>query len=473
MDKKKIGNTNIPITFQKMNIFDDRFVQVKIWLMHLGENYNGSYFSKSAVERAIPTLRNTPILGFIEENAIGEDDYSNHRKEITIEDGELKEKYLGRAYGMIPETNNARFEVREGDDGIEREYLVVDGLMWTKFDDSMGILDRDEIKGQSMELNTTDYDGHFNDEGLFVFDKFSFNGACILGDGVQPAMQRATVEKMFTADEFMTEVGNIMEEFKANYGKLKFDAEKEGNGMNLEQLLEKYGVSNEQLEEKGINPSDFEIEELENKIKEAFEDSGDNSEGDNSDAGDNSEGSEGGENSSDEGSDDDEGNESDDDEDDSDEDDEASEGGEGEGSDNPDEDDEDDESPSQEEYESLKSELETLKSDYASVVKERDALSEFKADSLKLEHEGSAQELFAQFDKLEEDDISDLRENVHDFTLEQIEEKLFARVGRKQFSFSKSESKKSKKDFTRMNFSKEQSKTPKKSYAHILEKYKK
>jgi hypothetical protein len=51
----------IPISFEKLEKFeiqsdDSRFLPVKIWLMHLGENLNGSYFSQEVVEAAIPTL---------------------------------------------------------------------------------------------------------------------------------------------------------------------------------------------------------------------------------------------------------------------------------------------------------------------------------------------------------------------------------------------------------------------------------
>ena len=72
----------IPLIFQKVQDYeanDTRFTKVKIWLMHLHENLNGSYFSKEVVTEAIPTLANTPILAFIEENSDGEIDFSDHR----------------------------------------------------------------------------------------------------------------------------------------------------------------------------------------------------------------------------------------------------------------------------------------------------------------------------------------------------------------------------------------------------------
>ena len=52
-------NFKIPVEFEKINDLncgDNRFTRVKIWIMHLGANYNGSYFEKEPVDNAIPTL---------------------------------------------------------------------------------------------------------------------------------------------------------------------------------------------------------------------------------------------------------------------------------------------------------------------------------------------------------------------------------------------------------------------------------
>ena len=201
MDKQI--DLRIPVDFKKVNeyqIEDTRFIKCKIYLMHTGKNLNGSIFEKNTVEKAIPTLANTPILGFIEDNSNGDEDFSDHREEIEIKNDEIKIKYKGQAIGVIPETNNARFEMRICDDNVEREFLVVDGLLWTKFEDSKDIFKRDKCKKQSMELDK-DYTGHFNNEGYFVFDSFSFNGACALGEDVMPAMRSASIDTEFAMNE--------------------------------------------------------------------------------------------------------------------------------------------------------------------------------------------------------------------------------------------------------------------------------
>lgn len=196
-------NTRINVDFEKLNeykIDDMRFTKVKIWLMHLNENYNGSIFTEEATTNAIPSLANTPILGYIEENSEGDDDFSDHRMELERNNGEIKVKYKGSAYGVIPETNYAKFENKICGDGKERTFLTCQGLLWNKFEDSIDIFNRDTVKDESMEL-AENYTGSFNQDGYFVFDKFLFNGACALGSGVQPAMEGACIDTNFTLNE--------------------------------------------------------------------------------------------------------------------------------------------------------------------------------------------------------------------------------------------------------------------------------
>lgn len=206
----------IPLLFQKVQEYttnDTRFTKVKIWLMHLHENLNGSYFSKEVVIDAIPTLANTPILAFIEENSDGEIDFSDHRMVLVKKDGEYSIKYLGQAIGVIPSDNNARFETRLCDDGVEREFLVCDGLIWNKWDEPIDIFNRDAVKWQSMELHD-DYEGYWDKDGLFHFTKFRFFGACALGKDVLPAMHNATIEAQFSYKDIFKDIQEKMEQFK-------------------------------------------------------------------------------------------------------------------------------------------------------------------------------------------------------------------------------------------------------------------
>ncbi|MEW5569606.1 hypothetical protein ABGT17_13290 [Rossellomorea marisflavi] len=268
MVDKNVDNF-VPVMFQKINKYeseaeDTRFLKVKIWLMHTEDNLNGSYFSKESVEKAIPSLSNTPILAYIEENADEETDFSDHRMVLVKKDGEFNIKYIGQAIGVIPSENNAQFETRLCDDGKEREFLTVDGLVWQKWDDPIDIFNRDSIKAQSMELHS-DYKGEWNKEtGLFHFTDFSFFGACALGKDVQPAMHSATIEAQFSSDKVFSHIQSKMEQFKE-----LFETKGGQEPMNEKlELLKKYSLTEDEVSEKGIVLDEYSLDELEVKLKE-------------------------------------------------------------------------------------------------------------------------------------------------------------------------------------------------------------
>lgn len=209
--KVKKSALSFPVTFEKVEDIesvDGRFTKVRIWLMHLGENFNGSIFEKDVVDGAISTLEYIPIVAFIEDNKTGEKDCSNHRYIITKDEKGVRRKYMGNAYGVVmsSEDNNAHYEERQCDDGEIRTFLVVDGLIWNMFEDSSEIINRDLIKNQSMELWNDGIEGYEDEEGLFHFTKFSFRAACILGNDYDPAMINSTVEVQFTMSDFVKDI---------------------------------------------------------------------------------------------------------------------------------------------------------------------------------------------------------------------------------------------------------------------------
>lgn len=215
----KLVNTSLPIKFEQIkNVLDDRFMTVKIWIAHVGENRNNSIFSKQVLESMIPSLANVPILGYLTPTEDIGTDFAGHEERLVIENGEFNIKYVGHAYGVIPEANNARFETKYGEDGIEREYLVVNGILWNKFKEISEIFDRDGgFKSQSMELAPSSIKGYLDDEGLFVFTQAKFEGACILGEGVTPAMVSSTVEKFSVANSVKSEMKEMLAEFNSHF----------------------------------------------------------------------------------------------------------------------------------------------------------------------------------------------------------------------------------------------------------------
>lgn len=192
---------------------DTRFLNITIDVLHTGENLNGSVFEKDVVDSCVDSIKNTPVLGFIRyDGNLDDNDFKGHEHILTRTENGIEEKYIGSAYGVIPESCNPRWIVKMCSDGQEREFLQVDALLWEKFSDATSILYRDEEKSQSMELAVSSIDGYEDDNGIFHFNKFAFDGCCILGQDIEPAMIDANVsikDVQFAKDDF---VKNIQDE---------------------------------------------------------------------------------------------------------------------------------------------------------------------------------------------------------------------------------------------------------------------
>lgn len=216
-------NISLPISFSVNNEIsdkDNRFINVTIDVLHTGLNYNNSIFTKEVVDKYIDTIKNTPILGFITEVPYDDKDFKGHEYIITKTENGLKRKYIGEAFGIIPESCNPRWITKMTDTGIEREYLQVDGILWTKFQDATDIMLSDIEKPQSMELFPYDIDGYEDEDGNFVFEKFSFDGCCILGSTKEPAMENAKIEVQFTMSDFVKSIQNELNDKFTTFTKL-------------------------------------------------------------------------------------------------------------------------------------------------------------------------------------------------------------------------------------------------------------
>ena len=214
-------NQRYPISFSKKNEYetsDFRFIDVCIDVMHTGANKNKTSFTKDAINKAIPSICNTPILGYVVDELDDEDkDFKGHEHELRITDNDVKYVYAGQAYGVIPESCNPRWVIKDDGTGTEREYLRVDGLIWTKFNDPVDIFTRDGTKNHSVEL-TEMACGPADKNGDVPVGSFKFDGCCILSTTdpkIQPAMTGSCVTANFSVDDITSQIRERLYEYQS------------------------------------------------------------------------------------------------------------------------------------------------------------------------------------------------------------------------------------------------------------------
>lgn len=232
------------IKFENYERIHPNFTKVKIYVMYEGINRNNSYISKKSVEDSLETMSLIPIVGeWIERSDSNNDNFGGHGGKIEISDKGIKWIQTTQPYGVVGENFNPRWEeVTDDFTGETKEYLVVDGYLWSgRYPEVEKIVQNGAW--QSMEIEPTDaYWASYQDEdGLFkdVFkiEKFTFEALCILGKdednedfNVEPCFEDAQIVAYgWRKDEFKKEFSQMIQEIREIFGEVKSEVESENN----------------------------------------------------------------------------------------------------------------------------------------------------------------------------------------------------------------------------------------------------
>lgn len=229
-------------------------------VMYTGKNRNRTSISKEAVEKAIPTLYNCPIVCNYD---VEEDKIGGHDVEFVKTKNGIKMVNLTDAVGVIPEGAEYRWETID-DNGTEHEYLVVDGILW-KRSSAYEKLKKDGISGQSMEITVN---SGKSVDGIFEIYSFDFTAFCVLGEDVEPCFESADIET-FSLDVYKTRFAHMMDDLKQEYAisaAAKAESGKEfsskgGEGLvNLTEMMAKYGLTDTDItfETEGMTEEELE-----------------------------------------------------------------------------------------------------------------------------------------------------------------------------------------------------------------------
>jgi len=360
------------------------FSKVKIYVMYDGVNRNGSYMSKEAINNALYSIYNIPIVGEYYED---KDNFGGHGGKLELSDEGIKYIVTTKPYGVVPESAEVYWEQVTEEDGQVHDYLVVDGAyLWTgRYSELETILEEKQY-GQSMEIEVVEGDYAVR-EGHDVFDikEFIFSAFCILGiskdsdpEGyVEPAFEGAkVVAYSLDKDSFKQQFSQMMKELKYT-----LEVEKGGKGQMPDNIKDK--EFSEDLENKDTQDTQ-DFEETEEKAENVDEQ---------------------------------ENNEETQDEEFSNE-----ESTEEENSENEDE-----------ETEDFKAKYESLKEDFEALEQELSELREYKRNR----EEDDIRQKFST--KLSEEELNEVFTQHKDSPIEKIEEAIFALIGKKNFSYEKKE----------------------------------
>lgn len=224
-------------------------------IAYTGKNRNRSFISKEAFERAIPTMYGCPVVAnYMRE----EDEIGSHDGEfITDKNGDIDYVNITQPVGFVPSGANWKWEVVE-DNNEMHQYLTTEVLLWKRQEAYTKIKDNGITK-QSMEITVCD--GEMMDD-FYQINDFYFTAFCLLGTAEPCFESAAlfTFEHKDQLETEMREMLEEFKLAFAADERFRAKEGNEKNMDKFTELLEQYNVSAEDVTFEIEGLSDEELE---------------------------------------------------------------------------------------------------------------------------------------------------------------------------------------------------------------------
>ena len=230
-DNIKSLSLNFNAKIQPIEKLNEQFTLCKCYVMALGKNRNLSYFSKENIERNIESLNYIPVVGHLIENEDGTFHMGSHDIEFLIENNELKIKTLTVPYGVVVENSYAYEDVIE-QNGNTVTYLTANIILWTyRYPELMDAIYNENIYfGESMEINYSKWKQLDEDKNYTDIVDFVFSALCLLGKSdnpeyhTEPCFPSSKIEPYsnnFNQSQFPKIMGEMKEQYSLMMKELK------------------------------------------------------------------------------------------------------------------------------------------------------------------------------------------------------------------------------------------------------------
>lgn len=215
----------------------DKFLKLRIRVMHDGANVNGSRFAVESMRDAEASIKNVPILANVVFDADGKPDFGAHDRVVVkdaMNDSQYRIIYKEAPVGVIPEQNN--YAIEEFDD---RNYVYVDGYIWRGYSNyAADLLEENGGTDISMEIEVDECEFSEEDKVLDI-TKWRYTGITLLGKKYKPGMAKAAAKtSKFTASERDEQLMRMLLDFQEDFNRIYVEADKEGEDSMAKQKFD-------------------------------------------------------------------------------------------------------------------------------------------------------------------------------------------------------------------------------------------
>ena len=298
MEKKNISLTFCAkvVPFEKIN---DQFTRCKCYVQALGKNRNLTYFSKESVEKALPTIFNIPVVGHIIEASDGHRYMGGHDAEVIVnQNGDLDLRSICVPYGVVPQQDTIEYETLIEPDGVAREYLKADIILWTgRFPEIKDAVYSDNFYfNQSMEIVANAWQPLDDDHNYLDVVDYQYSALCLLGkaddtssaEHTEPCFPLASVQPYtynLQSDSFIGMVSQLREALASCFAQTESQKGGSTGKMSKEMIdaiLDEFGLT---AENAGIEINDDMTEDSLRAALQEFVDADKSAESEDSESG--------------------------------------------------------------------------------------------------------------------------------------------------------------------------------------------
>ena len=273
----------VPTVFEEDDNVDDAhrgMMRVKIKIFHTGLNKNQSYVSEEAAKKAMPSIKNRPVLAAIHQLDDGSWDFEGHNFEIiTNEDGEEDIRYIETQIGSFSEEE----PFFEFDEENEKNFVCAYAWISEEYTKAAEILRKKNGTKNSVELCIDEFSYNAKEKYLDLIS-FYVEGSTFLGktkDGTEigEGMQGSRADIVdFSAEQnpiILNQENKLIETLEklnttlSNFN-INKNTEEGGKNKNMDKFNELLSKYNKTLEDINFEFKNLTDEELDAKFKEVF-----------------------------------------------------------------------------------------------------------------------------------------------------------------------------------------------------------
>lgn len=206
MDKKVLKFETMTSNFEQVN---EEFMRVKVHVCYAGKNRNYSIIEKDVLDNMAQTVYGVPVVGELDEETMR---FKGHGGKLEISDEGWKEIKTTIPYGFVDPTTPFTYEsVLEPDGMTTNEYLTVACYLWKgRYPELVEVFEKNTVK-QSMEIMVES--GNWDDNWeYFNITKARFQALCLLG--VEPCFESSKAMVGYSLENGETLYQEMLDRFK-------------------------------------------------------------------------------------------------------------------------------------------------------------------------------------------------------------------------------------------------------------------